>query len=138
MRVGFDLDGTLDKPAIALLANALLNAGHYVAIITSHFKEGGDWQSRISKRAKLNKLCIPFEENDYGWTCPTTKDRVAELFILDAVDHSFPLEYRLRDLGLRKGELSLRLDLDLFIDDSAHFCEVFSLMNGATTMLQVR
>jgi len=130
VKVGFDLDGTLDKPSLSLLAQALLNAGHEVHIITSHFKEGGDWQSPASKREKLARLSLRASVDlQPGW---------CQLHILDAVDASFPLEYRLRDLGLRKGEMCERLGISVFFDDSPTFCDVFRLMNGATTMLQVR
>jgi len=141
MRVGMDLDGTLDKPALAALANALLAGGHEVHIITSYFPEGGSWQSPAAKHSKLQRLGIEFEHTTgpRGRTIFSGPDGVkrAELHILEAVDVSFPLEYRLRDLGLRKGEMCERLGIEVMFDDSATFTEVFRLMNGATTMLRV-
>ncbi len=140
MKAAFDLDGTLDRPGIAKLANALLNAGHRVYIMTSHFKEGGEWQSPMSKMEKLRRVGVPFEytTGPLGKTIFYGEAQRAELIILEAVDVSFSLDYRLRDLGLRKGELCERLGVDLIVDDSPAFAEVFRLMNGHTNFLQVR
>ncbi len=48
---GFDLDGTLDLPAIAQLANDLYDAGHTILVITGGHADVGEWtmEERINK-----------------------------------------------------------------------------------------
>jgi hypothetical protein len=143
MTVGFDLDGTLDKPALRNLCNALLKAGHEVHIITGIFREAGDWQSSGAKHDKLDALGIAHEVHDniggesivmlYGPEGPR-----AILHTLYAVKETFPLDYRLRDLGLRKGALSQKLGLDLFFDDSETYMKMMPCMDGNVTLLHVQ
>jgi hypothetical protein len=136
MKVAFDLDGTLDKPAVADLARALLYGGHDVHILTGIFLEAGEWQSLEAKKEKLGRIGILFETDDDN-DGVFSRFRVAKLHGMEAVDQSYPLEYRLRDLGLRKGALCEKLGIDLFIDDSTMYCEMVPKMNGYVTVLQV-
>ena len=55
MRYAFDLDGTLDVPEIAGLANALHAAGHEVYVVTGAVTDTGEWtmEARIEKCARL-------------------------------------------------------------------------------------
>lgn len=141
MRVGFDLDGTLDNDAIANLAKALLFFGHEVYIITGIFNEAGAWQSVDAKFKKLGRLGIPFvwvRDDDKGLTWASKDAHPARLITLHAVDPSFGTEYRLRDLGLRKGALTEELGIELFIDDSEQYMEMMPKMNRGVTLLHVR
>lgn len=138
MKIGFDLDGTLDKPAIANLCNAMLDAGHEVHIITGVFDEAGEWQSSDAKFTKLRRIGVEanFYENRAFY--PHVKHGpYAYLHVLHAVDVSFGLDYRLRDLGLRKGDLSHKLGLEIFLDDSETYMKMMPVMNGGITLLQV-
>lgn len=139
MTVGFDLDGTLDRPAIAELAKALLKAGVEVHIITGTFAESGDWQSRTAKERKVARLGIPFSygfTDDFGKPA-TMPSGIATLHVLTAVDPSYGSDYRLRDLGLRKGALCEELGIGLFIDDSDVYCAMIPKMSGGTSILRV-
>lgn len=144
MKIGWDLDGTLDKPALRDLCLALLKAGVETHIITGIFDEAGNWQSEGAKRAKLRRLGIPFKERldietDFAdnVTMIDSVEPAAFLHMLHAVKPEAGLDYRLRDLGLRKGELSERLGLDIFLDDSETYTKIMPAMNGAITILKV-
>jgi hypothetical protein len=50
MNYGFDLDGTLTRPAVAALANALYAAGHGVYVITGGLAGIGDWTMERRKQ----------------------------------------------------------------------------------------
>lgn len=133
MRIGFDLDGTLDRPALAELAKSLLADGHEVHIITGVFDEAGDWQNGAAKYVKLVGLGIQCHEY------PAVRQHgTAMLHVLHAVDVSFGLEYRLRDLGLRKGALCHKFGITMFFDDSETYCEMLPKMSGSTQVLHVR
>lgn len=148
MKIGFDLDGTLDRPAIRDMALALIEAGHEVHIITGVFLEAGEWQSAEQKRQKLTRLGISFEEpmGDSIWVRTPTPEfflqpgmaKYAKLHVLNAVDgKEFDREYRLVDLGLRKGALCEKLGITLFLDDSETYCKFIPAMSGGTTVLRV-
>lgn len=141
MKVGFDLDGTLDKDAIAKVCTALLLGGHEVYIITGIFNEAGAWQSSDAKFKKLARLGIPFvwiRDDNEGLSWTSRGPNTAKLITLHAVDPSFGVEYRLRDLGLRKGALTEELGIELFFDDSELYMEMMPKMNGGVTLLHVR
>ncbi len=133
MTIGFDLDGTLDHPALASLAKSLINSGHDVHIITGCFLEAGDWQGHNAKADKLSSLQIPFSFPE------DVEEKTATLHILDAVDYKkFPTDYRLRDLGLRKGALCFELGIEIYIDNSEDFCKTIPSMDAGVAVLQVR
>lgn len=140
MRVAFDLDGTLDRPAIAALAKTLLAGGHEVHVITGTFTEAVGWQDSAAKRTKLLRLGIPFRSTvEKGLVSGVPIDgNSAVLHILDAVPITFGQDYRLRDLGLRKGALCEVLGIELFLDDSDTYCEMVPKMSGGTQVLHVR
>jgi len=129
MKIGFDLDGVLERPVMRELLLRLREAGVEIHIITGSFDEV-IWQSADAKRAKLDRLKIPFTE----WPAVPGP----QLHIIHGVDRSFDIEYRLRDIGLRKGLLTEELGIDIMIDDSTLYCDVMPVMNGALTVLQVR
>ena len=135
IRIGFDLDGCLDKSALAVMARTLMEAGVEVHVITGIFSEAGEWQSEGSKRLKLIQLGIAFRSD---WEGATPGKHEAVLHCLRAVDQTFPLDYRLRDLGLRKGALCDRLGISVFFDDSALYCDLIPRMAGDVVVLQVR
>jgi hypothetical protein len=139
MKIGVDLDGTLDRPAILEVVKALLVAGIETHIITGVFPEAIGWQDAAAKRKKMERLGVPFIEQRGGrHVLVTPEPGVVVLHILDAVPSTFDRDYRLADLGLRKGALCEELGIGLFIDDSSLYCEMVPKMSGATTVLQVR
>lgn len=129
MKVGFDLDGTLDRPALCALAKALIAAGHEVHVISGCFTEAGDWQNFDAKRAKLVRLGL------------MTQGQVGMNFrfvVLDAVSHEkFDREYRLVDLGLRKGAYCEANGIELMFDDSDTYVKMMPAMCG-TQIVQVK
>ena len=144
MKIGFDLDGVLDRPALRDLCLSLLQGQHEVHIITGIFPEAGEWQNMPAKREKMDRLRIPY-------TAPIMPDPrggvmlhkhafpgTVMLHVLDAVPPTFDRDYRLADLGLRKGALCERLGIEMFFDDSEEYCKMIPKMSGATTVLQVR
>lgn len=131
MKVAFDLDGTLDRPVLRDLCLALLEGGHEVHIITGTFTEAIGWQDAAAKREKLARLGIPFDAMHFG-------PGIATLHVLDAVPQTYSREYRLIDLGLRKGELCERHGVQLVLDDSETYCEMIPKMAGGTQVLHVR
>lgn len=58
-RYGFDLDGTLDRPALRDLCNALYDAGHQTYVITGGFEDSGEWteEARRQRLADLGVRC---------------------------------------------------------------------------------
>lgn len=56
---GFDLDGTLDRPDLARLANDLFDAGHEVWVVTGGLADAGEWtqEARERKVAALGVRC---------------------------------------------------------------------------------
>ena len=55
----FDLDGTLDRPGLAQMANDLYDAGHQVYVVTGGLAEVGEWtlEAREAKLAALGVRC---------------------------------------------------------------------------------
>ena len=129
MIFAFDLDGTLDVPAIGKLARHLIMCGHDVHIITACFPESGGWQDEDAKRAKLKRLGIP--------ATMTQTANNAQLHILQATNVNSPIMDRLRELGLQKGALCEQLGVGVIFDDSPTFCEMIPRMNGHVTVLRV-
>jgi hypothetical protein len=137
MKIGFDLDGTLDRPVIRDLALALMNTGWEVHVVTGVFPEALGWQDAAAKRKKLGRLNIPYTEFQNS-EFQTTITGTVTLHILDAVPATYSRDYRLADLGLRKGALCEELGITLFLDDSSTYCEMIPKMSGATTVLHVQ
>lgn len=133
MKIGMDLDGTLDRPHVRDLALALLTAGHEVHIISGTFPEGIGWQDSAAKYAKLARLDIPYTEGP-----GPPREKHAHLHIIDAVPSTYDRDYRLADIGLRKGALCESLGIQLFFEDSERYCEMIPKMAGDTVVLQVR
>ena len=129
MRVGFDLDGTLDRFAVRDLALALLAAGHEVHIVSGCFLEAGDWQDETAKLEKLVRLGLAQVGPTFG------KFKFSEnlrIMILEAVSHiEFDRDYRLADLGLRKGAYLEKNGISLMFDDSELYCKLMPAYCGA-------
>ena len=132
MRVAFDLDGTLDKPALCDLAKLLINEGNEVHIITGIFDEAGEWQNELAKMQKLDRLGIEWERADEG-----SGGYRARVHFLHAMEHTFGRDYRLADLGLRKAEITQRFGISMIFDDSETYCKIMPAMNGDLTILRV-
>lgn len=128
MKIGFDLDGTLDRPGVLELAKAMLKSGHEVHIISGCFLESGTWQGRQAKFEKLERLGLVMLLP--GGTVMLPPNLFVE--ILDAVDHEkFDRDYRLADLGLRKGAYVERHGIALMFDDSELYCKLMPAYCGA-------
>jgi hypothetical protein len=145
MKVGFDLDGVLDRPVLKALCLALLAAGIETYCITGVFPEALQWQDADAKRRKMDRLGIPYVEMGKKHILEvSTRSKEEEmigkvrLHILTAVASTFDRDYRLADLGLRKGALCEELGIELFIEDSELYAEMIPKMSGGTTILLVR
>ena len=60
-KYGFDLDGTLTKPAIAQLANDLFDAGHEIYVITGGLADTGEWTEEARQKL-LESLGVRYTE----------------------------------------------------------------------------
>ena len=107
MKFGFDLDGTLDHPAVVALANALCNdieAGHEVHVITvGRLNCAGYETTREAKIEKLNRLGVSYH------------------YLVLVGGDTF------EEAGRRKAEYIQDHELDLMIDDSSTFVKEIAL-----------
>lgn len=86
-RYAFDLDGTLDRPEIAQLANDLYAAGHEIHVVTGGHADTGEWtiEARKQKLAALNVnytsiiRCFGATLDDIG------REKARQLRALDAI-----------------------------------------------------
>ena len=143
MKYAFDLDGTLDRPGVAELCRSLLERGDEVHAITGVFDESGDWQSDVFKAQKLSRQRIPFTRAPEDWykidlLLKTMAKHTAMLHVLHAVPETYSREYRLADLGLRKGALCEFLGVGMLFDDSPTYCEMAPRMHGNLIVMHVR
>lgn len=123
MIVGFDMDGTLDRPAILQLAIALDAAGHDVHVISGMFPEDeAPWQNEEAKWDKFDKYL----------RLTNIKFHIVRALPVSATKN---LDYVLRDLNLNKANLLRTLGIELYIDDSS-YTPVMKGMCG-TQLLQV-
>lgn len=122
MIFAFDLDGTLDRPEVADLARLLLRTGHEVHIITGVFLEAGDWQCDAAKHEKLKRIGGLDD---------------AKVHVLWAMPETYPRDYRLADLGLRKGALCEKLGVRMLFDDNETYCEMAKKMHGGLAVMKV-
>jgi len=58
-KYGFDIDGTLTRTAIRLLACDLLKAGHEIHVITGALEDSGEWTIE-SRLAQLSELGVEY------------------------------------------------------------------------------
>jgi hypothetical protein len=60
-RYAFDLDGTLDVPVLARLAEDLFKAGHEIHVVTGGITDTGEW-TLPARQEKLARLGVPYTE----------------------------------------------------------------------------
>ena len=129
MKIGFDLDGTLDKPALRALALALLSAGHEVHVISGAFPESGEWQDEQAKLEKLVRFGLAQPGPEPG------KFKLPERLFIEVVNavelDVYDREGRLVDIGLRKGAYIEKNGIELMFDDSKLYCKMMPAMCGA-------
>jgi hypothetical protein len=104
MKLGFDLDGTLDYANIRDEANAAFDAGDEVHIITGHVP--GDGYGRPEKLQKVAALGVKFTEMH---VCPG---------------------YSMQEIGNGKADVINRLGITEMVDDDPTFV---SIMRSRTT-----
>lgn len=107
---GFDLDGTLDRPALARMANDLYDAGHDVYVVTGGLAEAGEWTLAARKR-KLKALGVRYTA------------------VVRCIDPD------IRKLGVLKGTECSRLGIDVLIDDSSSYLNGVAAVSSAVRLL---
>lgn len=120
MKIGFDLDGTLDHLGVRELLYTLCRAEHDIYVITASFKDA-KWQSKQSRIEKLVRLGIPILTiNDEKYTLADDSEIGVHLIILSAqpVTPAKDMAYVLRDIGMQKGALIEELGIQIMFDDS--------------------
>src|SRR5689334_11256222 len=108
-RYGFDLDNTLDRPAIAQLARDLFAAGHEVHIITA-IEANADNARYLETFTKINRLQVPF-----------TKVHIT-------------LGYTLEEMGALKANIIEAHGITMMLDDSPTFCREIMLGSEAQVL----
>lgn len=90
---GFDLDGTLTRPELAMMANDLWRAGHEIYVITGGLADTGEWtmEARI---AYLKQLGVHYTA------------------IVRCIDPD------IHEIGALKGKECTRLNIAVMIDDA--------------------
>lgn len=106
---GFDLDGTLDNPSLARLANDLHDAGHRVYIVTGGLYDSGEW-SMAAREQRLARLGV----------------RYTEIIRCLAPD--------LETIGRLKGEACSRLGIAVLVDDSQLYLKEAAAVSGAVML----
>lgn len=107
---GFDLDGTLDLPGIAQLANDLYDAGHQVYVITGGLADSGEW-TFPARKARLAELGIHYTE------------------IIRCIDAD------INQMGRLKGEACARLGIAVLLDDSPGYLSGARGISAAARLL---
>ena len=107
---GFDLDGTLDQPALALLANDLYDAGHEVYVITGGLSDSGEW------------------------TLAAREDRLAALGVR-CTDIIRCLDPDVRNIGALKGKACARLGITVMLDDMPLFMNGIATASDVVRLL---
>jgi len=127
MKIGFDLDGCLDRERVLWLAKELWHRGHEIHVISGIFTESGTWQSEDSKKAKVMKL----------WTALSGWPSMVTLHVINS-SPGIPREDRLVDIGLQKGALCQRLGIAMMFDDSDTYTKVMKAMAGDLIVCHVK
>jgi hypothetical protein len=110
---GFDLDGTLDQPGIAQLANDLFDAGHEVYVVTGGLDETGEW-TLAERELRLARLGVRYTA-------------VVRCIHPD-----------ITEIGRLKGEQCERLDIRLLVDDSPLYLQGAQAATDAAMLMAVR
>jgi deoxycytidylate deaminase len=153
MKIGFDLDGTLDKPALLKLAKDLLAAGHEIHIITGVFPESNALLQAPGKYDKLvrmglaKRVYVPAEapppikkrkgrrkpavvaitQPSYKWEF----EKGVFVHVITAMPATYDREYRLVDVAFTKAALIEALGVEIMFDDSELYCKHMPAMCGA-------
>jgi hypothetical protein len=115
VKIGFDLDGTLDRPELAKLANQYYSTGHEVHVITvnrlgmMHYTA-----SRHDKVKKLAKLGVKY----------------TKLHLVGGETYS--------ECGIAKAEIITREGIVLMFDDSPTFVKMMMKYTTGCTILEVQ
>lgn len=107
---GFDLDGTLDRPALARLANDLYDAGHQVYVVTGGLADSGEW-TLAAREARLAALGARYTD------------------VVRCIDAD------IHQLGRLKGEACARLGITVLFDDSRDYLAGAQGVSGAVRLL---
>lgn len=107
---GFDLDGTLTRPALAQLANDLYDAGHEVWVITGGLADSGEWTAE-ARRSRLTAL---------GVRCTG---------IIRCISPD------VRKIGVLKGEWCRELGAAVMLDDDRLYLDGVAEAGGVTRLL---
>ena len=111
MVYGFDLDGTLDRPQLANLANLLFDLGFQVHVITAHaIGVAGYYATREAKEKKMEKLGVNY----------------TKLHLCSGHTYS--------EVGMDKARVIREEGIDIMFDDSTTFCNVMSELTEAVIM----
>ena len=113
MKIGFDLDGTLDVPALRDLANALHAAGHEVYVVTGGLADTGEW------------------------TMPAREQRLAALGV-NCTEIVRCITPRIADIGALKAQACVEREIPILLDDSGMYIDGARAASSGLCLLQVR
>ena len=107
---GFDLDGTLTRPALARLANDLHDAGHEVYVVTGGLADSGEW-TLTAREQRLAELGVRYTA------------------IIRCIDPD------IARIGILKGEQCARLGIAVLVDDSRLFLDGVATVSDVAALL---
>lgn len=107
---GFDLDGTLDRPALARMANDLHDAGHEVYVITGGLADAGEWLLGTRER-KLAALGVRYTG------------------IVRCIDPDIQM------VGILKGRQCRELGISVMLDDDHRYMDGIAEASDAVRLL---
>jgi len=114
VKVGFDLDGTLDRPELAQLARVLYDAGCEIHVITANaIAVAKYYQTREDKEKKLLRLGVLY----------------TELHLAAGTTFS--------EVGQEKARIIREQGIEVMFDDSTTFCNMMEEHSDAV-ILRVR
>ena len=131
MKIGVDLDGTLDRPAILEMVKYFLAQGQEVHIVSGAFPDA-EWQNRQAKMNKLVRMGLATEAEPF--TYELVPGLTLHVIIALPVGPNKNLDYVLRDLGMRKGTYCEMSGITLFFDDSQTYCDMISRVSGTLAL----
>ena len=115
MKIGFDLDGTLDRPVIAQMANMYFDAGFEVHVITvCQLAQAGYITSKADKIKKLEKLGV----------------RYTKLHLVRGATYS--------ECGVAKADVINKEGIVLMFDDAPTFVKMITKFAPTCVVLEVQ
>jgi hypothetical protein len=115
VKIGFDLDGTLDRPELAKLANQYYSTGHEVHVITVvQLGQAGYVTTRKAKIDKLAKLGVKY----------------TKLHLVRGQTYS--------ECGIAKAEVINKEGIVLMFDDAPTFVKMMVKFTRGCTVLEVQ